>query len=97
MQFQLPVEKFNESVRDGSVGAKLGRVLEEIKPEAAYFTAKDGTRGGIMVVNLKDTTDMVRFAEPLFLLFNATVEYLPAMTPEEIQRSGVDQMGKKWQ
>ena len=40
MHISLPAEKFNEALRDGSAGKKMTRILEEAKPEAAYFTSK---------------------------------------------------------
>jgi hypothetical protein len=48
MEFSLPLEKFNAAVLDGSAGEKMGRILAELKPEAAYFTAVDGKRGGYL-------------------------------------------------
>jgi hypothetical protein len=33
---------------------------------------------------------MVSVAEPWFLAFNASVEYHPAMTPEDLQKAGPD-------
>ena len=92
----LPVEKFNQAVRDGSIGEKMHRILEDTKPEAAYFCAEDGKRGGFLIVNLQDTSDMPRLAEPWFLMFDATVEFLPAMTPQDLQRAGLDDLGKRW-
>jgi hypothetical protein len=92
----MPVEKFNEALRDGSAAKKLGRILEETKPEAAYFTAKDGKRGGYIVVNVSNTSDIPRLAEPWFLNFNATVEFLPVMIPEDLQKAGLDEIAKKW-
>jgi hypothetical protein len=92
----FPPEKFNQAVLDGTVGAKMGRILEEMKPEAAYFCAKDGKRGGFLVVNMNDTSEMPRLAEPWFLNFDATVEFLPTMTPADLQKSGLDSIGKKW-
>ena len=97
MQISLPVEKFNQAVRDGTAGQKLGRILDDARPEAAYFCAKDGKRGGFLIVNMSDTSEIPRFAEPWFLHFDATVEFLPTMTPEDLQRAGLDQLGKKWQ
>ena len=96
MHVTLPPEKFNKAVLDGSAGETMGRILEEIKPEAAYFTAKGGNRGGFIVVDMKDPSEMPRLAEPFFLKFDATVEFLPAMTPEDLQRSGLDAIGNKW-
>jgi len=96
MQVTLPVGKFNKAALDGTAGAMLGRILEETKPEAAYFTARDGKRGGIFIVNLKDPSEMPKYAEPWFLNFDATVEFLPAMTPEDLKNAGVDAIAKKW-
>jgi hypothetical protein len=96
MHISLPVEKFNQAVRDGTAGQKLGRILEETRPEAAYFCAKDGKCGGYLIVNISEPSEMPRFAEPWFLNFDATVEFLPTMTPEDLQRAGLDQIAKKW-
>jgi hypothetical protein len=96
LQVSLPVEKFNQAVRDGTAGQKLARILDDTKPEAAYFCAQDGKRGGFLIVNMSDTSEMPRFAEPWFLHFDATVQFLPAMTPQDLQRAGLDQLAKKW-
>lgn len=37
MRITLTDDPFNDFVKDGSVGEKMGRILGEIKPEAAYF------------------------------------------------------------
>ena len=50
LQIQIPHEEFNAAPRDGSAGQKLGKILEDAKPEAVYFTELDGYRGVIMVV-----------------------------------------------
>ena len=71
MKVWMPVEPFNTLVRNGTAGAKIQQILEDLKPEAAYFTAQDGHRGGIIVVNIGDTSEIPRFAEPFFLNFNA--------------------------
>ncbi len=96
MHISLPPEKFNEAARDGSVGKKMARILDDAKPEAAYFTSMDGRRGGYIVVNLAQASDIPRLAEPWFLNFNATVEFLPAMTPEDLQKAGLDELAKRW-
>ena len=54
MYISLPVEKFNEALRDGSAGKKMSRILEEAKPEAAYFTSEDGNRGGYVIVSISN-------------------------------------------
>ncbi|HEY5725022.1 MAG TPA: hypothetical protein VIX40_03620 [Methylomirabilota bacterium] len=49
-------------------------VLEATKPEAVYFTERDGQRGAIMIVDLDDPSKIPTFVEPWFLTFNADVE-----------------------
>jgi hypothetical protein len=96
MHVTLPLEPFNSAVRDGSVGEKIRRILEAIKPEAAYFTEQNGHRGAILVVDLKDSSEVPALAEPWFLTFNAETELRIAMTPEDLGRAGLDALGKKW-
>jgi len=93
---KIPHEKFNAAVRDGSAGKKIKRILEETRPEAVYFTEYEGRRGAIMIVDVADPSKIPSFAEPWFLLFNADVELHAVMTPEEIGRAGLDELGKKW-
>jgi len=96
MHIVLPVEKFNEALRNGSAAKTLGRILEETKPEAAYFTATDGKRGGYLVVDIASTSEIPRLAEPWFLNFNATVEFLPTMSPQDLQQADLESIRKKW-
>ena len=96
LDVKIPHETFNAAVRDGSAGEKLKRILEATKPEAVYFTERDGQRGAIMVVNLDDSSKIPTFVEPWFLTFNADVELRVAMTPEDLARAGLDALGKKW-
>ena len=96
MHVQLPLEPFNSAVRDGSAGLKIQRILESIKPEAAYFSEQNGRRGGTLVVQVKEASDVPALAEPWFLTFNAEVEFRIAMTPEDLARAGLDSLGKKW-
>ena len=96
LQVSFSLDKFNQAVRDGSANKKLQRIMEEIKPEAAYFCADDGKRGGFVVVDMKDTSEMPKFAEPFFLNFDATVKFLPAMTPADLQKADIDKLASKW-
>jgi hypothetical protein len=96
MHVHLPLEPFNTAVRDGSVGQKIRRILEAIKPEAVYFCEHNGQRGGTLVVNINDPSDIPVLAEPWFLTFNAQVEFRVAMTPEDLARSNLEALGKKW-
>jgi hypothetical protein len=96
MDVTIPHEPFNSLVRQGVAGKKIGEVLDAIKPEAVYFTSHDGKRGAIMVVDVADASKIPALAEPLFLAFNAEVTLRIAMTPDDLKKSGLDAIGKKW-
>ena len=96
MFLKFPIEPFNTLTRNGAAGAKMKAILDEIKPESAYFTAMDGHRGGILVVDIQSPSDIPALAEPWFLNFNAEVEFRIAMTPEDLGRANLDALGKKW-
>jgi hypothetical protein len=96
MNVKIPHEPFNAFVRDGSAAKKLQKILEAIKPQAAYFTEQHGCRGAVLVIDMKDASAIPSLAEPWFLTFNADCEFRIAMTPEDLARSGIDQMAKSW-
>jgi hypothetical protein len=96
MKVAFGQEKFNEAARDGTVGAKLKRILAEMKPEAAYFAEFEGKRTGIFVVNLEDASKIPALAEPWFLQFDTEVELHPAMVPEDLGKAGLEELAKKW-
>jgi hypothetical protein len=96
VHISLPVEKFNATLRDGSAAKKIARILEDTKPEAAYFTTKDGKRGGFLIFNVSHAAEIPRLAEPWFLSFEASVEFMPALVPEDLQKAGLEELSKKW-
>ena len=96
MTARMPHEPFNKFVREGTVGAKVQKILAEAKAEAVYFTEMDGHRGCIMIVEVADPTRVPVLAEPWFLTFNADVSFHIVMSPEDLAKSGIDGIGKKW-
>jgi hypothetical protein len=96
LNVEIPHEPFNSLVRSGKAGEIIGRILESIKPESAYFTEQDGTRGGVFVINVKAPSDIPAFAEPFFLHFQANCKFRIAMTPEDLQTAGLNELGKTW-
>ena len=96
MHVHLPLEPFNTAVLDGTVGDKVRRILEAIKPEAVYFTEQNGRRGATLVVNVEAPSEVPLLAEPWFLTFDAKVEFRIAMTPEDLARADLQTLGKKW-
>ena len=96
LEVRIPNADFNAAVKDGSVGKKIHSILDETKPEAAYFTEMEGSRGAILIVDLKDPSKVPALAEPWFLQFNAECRFRIVMTPDVLAKAGLDAIGKKW-
>jgi hypothetical protein len=86
-------EKSNEAIRNGTMAKVIQESLEQIKPEAAYFTAQDGDRACFLVFDMEDSSRMPVFAEPFFLNFDAKIDYTPIMNVEDLQK-GLSQLGR---
>ena len=49
-----------------------------------------------MIVNLDDPSQVPKYAEPWFLVFNARCEFHIVMTPADLAKAGLEGLGKKW-
>ena len=96
MLVQFPIEPFNTAVKNGTIAGKIKQIMEAVKPEHAWFSERNGKRGGIMIVNVDSPSDVPRLAEPWFLALNAEVEFRIAMTPEDLGRADLNAIGKQW-
>ena len=85
LTFTINPEKGDQLIKEGRIGETMESILEELQPEAAYFTDVEGTRGGFLVVDMDDASRIPAITEPLFLGVGATVHMQPAMTPEDLR------------
>ena len=96
LDITLPHQPFNAAVKDGTAGSKLNRILEATKPEAVYFTEQNGQRGAVLIVDLPDASKLPALVEPWMLIFQTDIKLRLAMTPDDLKRAGLDELGKKW-
>ena len=96
MNVRMPHEPFNTLVKKGTAGKIIRRILDDLKQESIYFTEQGGTRGAVAVINVDDPSRIPSFSEPFFLNFNADCEFKIAMSPEDLGKAGLDELGKKW-
>ena len=94
LRWTVPVEKGNETIRDGSLATTMQSLLEDLKPEAAYFWPENGERAGMMVFDMADTTQIPQIAEPLFMNLDAAVEFLPVMNADDL-RTALEKVAAK--
>jgi hypothetical protein len=89
MRFKIPVEAGNEAAATGAFGRTFQKIIEAMKPEAAYFGAgSSGERGGFIVFDMKDTSEIPVIAEPFFLAFKAQVTFFPVMNAQDLANAG---------
>ena len=81
----IPVEAGNAEARSGFKA--LRAILEQQKPEAAYFIAEGGKRTTLMVIDMEDASRLAEIAEPWFLALGASIEVTPVMLPEDLQKA----------
>ena len=96
LNVKMPHQQFNAAVKDGTAASKLDAILEATKPEAVYFTEQNGHRTAMLIVDLPDPSKIPALAEPWFLAFEADVELRIVMTPDDLKKAGIDELGKKW-
>lgn len=90
-RWTVPVEKGDETIKDGSLAKTIESLLEELKPEAAYFWPENGERAGMIFSDMADPTQIPQIAESLFLNVNAAVEFIPVMNADDL-RSALDKV-----
>ena len=95
---RFPTEEANAAIKSGNFPQTIQSILEELKPEAAYFTDRDGARGGFLIVNMDDASQLPAVAEPLFFGMDATIKVQLVMTPEDLQRAtpALEQAAQKY-
>jgi hypothetical protein len=87
LKVSIPTDIGNERIADGSLPRTIESILNDLKPEAAYFAEEQGLRTGFIVCNVQKESEIPAIAEPWFLAFNAHVEFHPAMTLADLKNA----------
>ena len=82
---ELDTPTANEAIVNGSITKALPQILEQLKPEAAYFLPIGGRRGVVLVVDVPDPSSIVTTAEQFWIQLNAKVEMTPCMNADELE------------
>ena len=87
VKFNIPTVAGNEAIKNGAIPGKLKEILDELKPEAAYFAEENGERTGYLFLEMAEPSDLPRIAEPLFHAFHARLTARPAMTLADLAKA----------
>lgn len=93
LEIELDTRATNRAIGEGRLPAAMDRVLEELRPEASYFFARDGQRCALLVVDLPDAAAVPAVCEPFWLEFEARIDVRPCMNADEL-REGLGRLGR---
>ena len=88
-------QRINQHIKEGTFDQRMQRVLSELKPEASYFLEEGGRRTAILIVNLQQANEITKVAEPFFFM-GSDVFIHPVMTPEDLAKANLHELGQKW-
>jgi hypothetical protein len=86
-RWTTPAAKGNQAIQDGSLMTAIEDLLEQLKPEAAYFGPEDGKRAGMIVFDMTDPAQIPQIAEPLLQGLEAEIEFVPVMNIDDLRRA----------
>ena len=94
LKFTLPDEQSNAAIKDGSLARTMESILSKLKPEASYFAPLEGKRGGLIVFEMAEPSQIVEAVEPFFLSLDATTELVPVMNADDLRKGLAKVSGK---
>ena len=86
LKVAIPVEAGNHAIKSGTLPRTMQTVMQNLKPEAAYFFAEHGLRTALFVFNMDDVSRIPVIVEPLFMGMNAALTMIPVMNAEDLQK-----------
>jgi hypothetical protein len=86
LKIQMPVEAGNEGIQTGSLPKTIKSLMEDLKPECAYFYPEGGKRAAMMVFDMADPSNIPLAVEPLLMNLNADVWLTPVMDAADLEK-----------
>jgi hypothetical protein len=86
---EIPAARGNAAIKDGSLQKTVEAAMQDLQPEAAYFTVLNGNRGAVLVADLPDVSAIPQVLEPFWMNLDADIKMQPAMNAEDLQ-SGLE-------
>ena len=88
LKVSIPNDAGNAAILNGTLAGTIQKILDELKPEAAYFSEDNGERTGYIFFDMQEPSQLPAVAEPWFLALNARITVRPAMIPADLAAAG---------
>lgn len=85
MKATIDTEAGSAAIQDGTMSQILGKVLADLKPEAAYFYPENGKRTMFMVFDLDESRRLPAITEALYTKLKADISFAPAMNVDDVR------------
>lgn len=82
---RLDNEAANQAIKDGTMPKLIQSIVEQLQPEAAYFTTTNGQRTCFFVFDMQESSQMPSIGEQLFMN-GMSVAIRPVMNLEDLQK-----------
>lgn len=92
VKVELDTPTANEAISSGTIAKVLPQIMEQLRPEAAYFLPLGGSRAVVLFVDVPDPSSIVTTCEQFWSQMNAKVEMTPCMSADELQE-GLRRLG----
>ncbi|MFC9243042.1 DUF3303 family protein [Streptomyces sp. NPDC057136] len=86
LRAHLDTQVSNEALKNGQLQKVVEKMMEDLKPEAAYFGPSEGGRSCTFVFDMQDSSRMPSIAEPFFDQLGAKIEIQPVMNGEDLKK-----------
>ncbi|MGH3310611.1 MAG: DUF3303 family protein [Streptomyces sp.] len=86
MRVLLDTKVSNDGLKSGKLPKLMETVLDQLKPEAAYFTPHGGRRSCVLVFDMQDSSLLPTITEPFLQEMGAEIEIQPVMNREELKK-----------
>ena len=85
MEVLIPVGRGNKAVVDGSMSKAIDDFMASAKPEAAYFSLREGKRAAIFVFEETQQDKLMAHNEALFAALDAEITIVPTLSHAELK------------
>ena len=82
----MDTEISNKSLQRGEMQKVIESLMDQLKPEAAYFSPHCGRRSCVFVFDMQESSQLPSIVEQLFQKMGAEIEIQPVMNREELQK-----------